>query len=600
MERSALDRLDFIQVTRVPDSAARLLIVLFFLALSYTTWARWGDLRIDCGREMYVPAEIAAGKMLYRDLWYPYGPLAPYWNALLFRLFGSKLVVLYGSGLSITLAFSLLLYALGRRFVGPLAASVVVIGFLIQAFRSGLFSFVLPYAYPATLGSLFSLLCVYWLVRHARGEGGPNLIAAGVVAGLALLCKQEFGAACYATVGLALALDALGRRSLSVLVKGSVQMLPGIVLSAAGYGWFAWVLSPSFLLLENFHITPQSAFMREFGGRWLESHGLRFAPGELFALWVGLALSVGFWCLIAWAMGRIDRRWVRFLLAGVFLVCLLILAMSRLRALLISILLYPTGMYWAVPPLLVAALLGWRKDRFKGPPPALAVLALFGLAVGARVLAEVLPFGYSIYYSPVLFLLLIILLIEATRRAASGRPAVREAIVCTVLVLEAIGLVVAVHPGLERDAVPLSTERGIIYARPSEAATFPGVIAFIREQQAMGKKVAILPEETSLYFLTGTQAPARWYALTPGVLHSPALEREYIAALDRQKVDYVLLSNRTTKEYGLPFFGFDYNQAVYQWLTSHYEVIGEFGKFSREEPFRFGMLIYRRTAYKID
>src|SRR5882724_5253637 len=57
---------------------ALIALVLFWAARMYATWATWGNLSVDCGREMYVPAMLAEGKMLYRDVWYGYAPLAPY------------------------------------------------------------------------------------------------------------------------------------------------------------------------------------------------------------------------------------------------------------------------------------------------------------------------------------------------------------------------------------------------------------------------------------------------------------------------------------------------------------------------------------------
>lgn len=36
----------------------------------YSTWAAWGDLTIDSGHEVYVPALLAEGKVLYRDAWF--------------------------------------------------------------------------------------------------------------------------------------------------------------------------------------------------------------------------------------------------------------------------------------------------------------------------------------------------------------------------------------------------------------------------------------------------------------------------------------------------------------------------------------------------
>src|SRR6266446_11000172 len=41
-----------------------------------------GDFQIDNGRELYVPVSILHGKLLYRDICYMYGPLAPYQPSL--------------------------------------------------------------------------------------------------------------------------------------------------------------------------------------------------------------------------------------------------------------------------------------------------------------------------------------------------------------------------------------------------------------------------------------------------------------------------------------------------------------------------------------
>src|SRR6202022_3560904 len=62
--------------------AAFLVLIGAWATLVYRTWATWGDLTIDSGHEMYVPAVLSTGKMLYRDIWFMYGPAAPYFNSL--------------------------------------------------------------------------------------------------------------------------------------------------------------------------------------------------------------------------------------------------------------------------------------------------------------------------------------------------------------------------------------------------------------------------------------------------------------------------------------------------------------------------------------
>src|SRR5688572_16122208 len=64
------------------------IVALAFSHNLWTGWHRWGDPIIDCGRELDVPRQLLDGKTLYEDVRYWYGPLAPYTNALLYRLFG--------------------------------------------------------------------------------------------------------------------------------------------------------------------------------------------------------------------------------------------------------------------------------------------------------------------------------------------------------------------------------------------------------------------------------------------------------------------------------------------------------------------------------
>src|SRR5262245_47132496 len=58
--------------------------ILGALWLAASDWrGRWGDIITDTGRELDVPKQLLAGKMLYRDVRYWYGPLAPCLNAVL-------------------------------------------------------------------------------------------------------------------------------------------------------------------------------------------------------------------------------------------------------------------------------------------------------------------------------------------------------------------------------------------------------------------------------------------------------------------------------------------------------------------------------------
>ena len=106
--------------------------------------------------------------------------------------------------------------------------------------------------------------------------------------------------------------------------------------------------------------------------------------------------------------------------------------------------------------------------------------------------------------------------------------------------------------------------------------------------------MVVLPQEVSLYFFSGALAPNRRFGLPPGTLAPEEREAEYIADLERRRVEYIVLSNRDTSEYGLPYFGLDYNRRVYQWILANYEPERDIGSFVRGTPGAYGVRIYRR------
>src|ERR1041385_5464172 len=98
-----------------------------YLLLVVISWKRWANPIVDCGREMYVPWQIAEGKMLYRDLFFMYGPFVPYWHALLLKIFGVHLNVFYAVGLVLTAVQAALDFTIARRILCPVFASLAAI-----------------------------------------------------------------------------------------------------------------------------------------------------------------------------------------------------------------------------------------------------------------------------------------------------------------------------------------------------------------------------------------------------------------------------------------------------------------------------------------
>ena len=70
------------------------LMLALFLTMLATSWQRWTSVIADSGRELDLPLRLLRGETLYQDIHYLYPPFSPYFNALLYRIFGAHLNVL--------------------------------------------------------------------------------------------------------------------------------------------------------------------------------------------------------------------------------------------------------------------------------------------------------------------------------------------------------------------------------------------------------------------------------------------------------------------------------------------------------------------------
>jgi hypothetical protein len=569
------------------DGLALAFLLASLCLLAWRLWGRWGSLRTDCGHEVYVPASILRGRLLYRDLWYPWGPLAPYLEAGLLRVFGLRLEVLYALGLATTAACLALLFSISRRFLSTLPAFVVALAFLLQALRPELFNFVFPYGYAAPIACLLGFLFLHSLLRRIQGGAPRHLVHAALAAALALLTKIEFGVACVATLGLALLLQARLSGNWQSFKKDLLRCLPAALLVIAGYGVFVSKTSLSFILFENFNSFPGSIFMKSYGAAWVRLQGLRFDPPELLASGASIALV-----LVAWlVLGRLlawGNRSGRVALALLFGAGLLALAMphgmnARRAANAMLWLCFPISMFWLTP--LLAAREALRCVRRQvGASVELTATSIFGTLLGSRVMLAVRPRGYPIFYSALLFMVFMIWI----GRVIGNAPRVSRALA----LLHAGVLGVLLMPHAPAGQAPLSTDIGTIYGNQVDVARFRRISGFMRRQSRHGDRIVVLPEETLLYVLAGVEAPTRWYQTTPGIM-GPEQEQEYLRLMERARVDYIIVTNHANYPYGVPFFGLDYHQRIYEWLLARYEPVREFGKVRPGEGSPLAARLYR-------
>jgi len=544
----------------------------------WVNWACWGSLTVDCGRELYVAAMLARGKMLYRDVWYLYHPAAPYFNSLLFRIFGVRVEVFYIAGSLAALGSACFLYLTGIRLSARLAGWTAACALILEAFARQLFSFPLPYSFAAVYGCLVACLFLWLLVSACQSPNSAWILGLGCASAAAMLLKMEYGFACYSALALLLFVRAVSQKSWVRLGKDVAAVFPGVAVCGAVAAWMISIGGLNFLLQENLASWPTSYFMRHYGKLWLINTGFDFTWDSLSDAAMQ-TLVLGCWLIALYAIFFWKKRGGRPLTCGIVLLLTVVFLFARMDDLdsydIIRILLFPPVLVFYVAIAAVVAGFLFLRDPLSTRKLALALLFSFSVLLAFRIILRTLPVDYSIYYSgPALFSLLLLLSLGVRRFAATSLGRRGAEIGISAACLFAVGF--CVFPiGLPKESrEALVTPYGMVRAGPETVHNYAAAIAFMRDKNSRGQVVLSLPEDTSLYFFSGIEAPLRFYAFTPGMLAPGPMSDKIIRSLEEHSPQYLLWSNRVFPEYQAMIFGRDFDRPIGDYLRVHYHRLG--------------------------
>jgi hypothetical protein len=565
-----------------------------WLALVPFGWARWGSVTVDCGRELYVPAALAEGKMLYRDVWYLYGPGAPYLNSLLFRIFGIHLNVLYFAGSLAGLIAMLVLFRCALYLAPlPVAFSVGYI-VLIQSFGGGIFNYPLPYTYASVYGSVAACLFLLYAIRGALNPKKINLLWAGLWSAVALLTKLEFGLACFGALAVLQVGLILRQRSWHLAFGNLLAVTPALLICAAVIGWMVSIGGVAFITQENFMSWPTSYFMQKYGQYWLRTNGYDLSLSQLQKVVVLTVGFAAFWVGFRLCLLSVFRKlWLRAVCIGAVLgagtLAFWIETPEQLDAD-IAMLIFPRQMVFLVALVIpLAGFLFWRS-RAHARELAILVVATFGPLLAFRILFGMIPGGYAIYYNgPVLLSFVVLLLAIAIPGAhIQNGVGVRRArwFVCAVVCGWVTLLASPRYVDMRTGRVALKSERGTIYVRETTLPAWADVLNFMRQSKQGGQAVISIPEDTALYFFADVLSPTRVFAFTPGTLSPGPMTAKTIAEMELARVRYVIWSNRQFPEYGVPEFGVDFDVPFAEYIRRNYRPVREFSSSNRPDGWK--------------
>lgn len=582
--------------------APALALAVLAVALLSISWGRWPDVLVDFGHELYVPWQLAEGKVLGRDIFLgATGSLSPYLNALAFIVLGVSFRSLVILNLALLAGLTWLLFTLLREIGDRLSATIACAFFLaVFAFGQyvgiGNYNYVAPYSHGATHGMLLSLLAIAFAWRHARTRARRDVALASLALGHVLLTKPEFFLACgaaLATMALVTLRDAEGARAraslalamtLPALVPASVSL--GLLSLKAGLGvavrgtFAPWIALASPLTATPFYLS----------GMGLDDPG---GSARRAALWLaGYALLFGLAAVADVRAGMGRARWK----AGA--------AAAALVAAAAWAWLPPSAWTGVARPLpLIAAVGGvgafvaaWRWPR-PCPPPALlrAGLWVFATLLLLKMFLNARFFHYGFVLAMPATLLLVGWLVESAPRALQalgGSGIVFRTVAVTALLVVAGAYVSLASSVYARKTVAVGSGADVFLA-DARGGFVNGTLHGLAREPAEAT-LAVLPEGEMVNYLSRRATPTPYLTFLPDAIAlwgEPAL----LEALRSNPPDLVAIVSRDASEHGARLFGRDYATATLAWLQERYDPVGLAGG-SPFEPSRFGMLLLRRRA----
>ncbi len=526
------------------------------------------NFEVDVGTDFALADLLAQGKILYRDIAYRYFPLAPWVNALLFRLLGRSTAVLLGAATAASFAIVILVFLLGRQILPPapaMMASLIVLNSAV--YGPHLMSYATPYSFACTYGLLFSLMALYGACRTLDSPYSRWDFVTGCAAGLGMASKHEFAIINALIVGVNLAFRFSAHRR---------RLLRGAFASAGVCAAVAAVFVSALLrqlgpakLREILYPAGYLRGVRHFNDN-VHYWGSKFWPGVLESH-IGFLLNLGF---IVAAVSALA------LLAG-------LLRREPMDRRLLVVAVLGTPFLWAhryigyYPILLHAVVLA---AVLSGRARINARKTAFFTVCAGIFLLRVLPApdvsGYPFthfYFAPslIVYLYLCYEVIAPALASGSGARDVRLGLTAVLLGCFVIYSLVCSTYRWSRRMEPVITARGTVWEPPQTAAKARMILDGIGRHSAHADRILVLPHGSMYYFLSGRQPAGSHLYYTPGELLDGAAEEREIRLVAGAAPALVVIDDAYVRQplfFAGPSnrFGEAYNARFVRWIRQNF------------------------------
>lgn len=506
------------------------------------TYAHHGHLLIDCGREVYYPAQILLGKVLYKDIFNIYGPFSYMFNAVLFRIFGINLNVLYLTGCLCSFAIVTLIYTISRRFFSEfLSFSVSAYTISLGILTLNLFNFIFPYSYGMLYGFVSFLISIWLLFKYQENPKKTFfLYLSSFFAGLCITSKYEFLPYLIVVLYAALKIKPLSFKQYFILIF-SFLFIPVFcfgILFLQGLRITDLVFTVS-IIKKMAHSQTLKYFYR--------SQGVYFRKETIILLFYNFFRTIIPLSIFIYGFNNNKR------IPSVILILFSVTLMW----------------YWINPvtfaffPILIVilAILNF-KNLIKNSQ--LMILTLGAITLGLKSFWGLATLNYGVFFASFLLITVLALIFDILKDKNINTKAIGIYIIIVAIILGYQNML-----NIRAKQYYLKTERGGIYTNKAYYDASKELINYIRTNTKKTDKIVIFPEGALINFLTDRSSDDFYISLLPLYVETMG-EENIIKHFRKTKPEYIIFNNWNTKDYYFNYICNDYALSFCSFVAANY------------------------------
>lgn len=494
---------------------------------------------IDFGREVYYPEQMLNGKVLYKDLFNIYGPFAYQINAILYKIFGTKLSALYGAGIVCSLLTVSGIYLIAKKFLSGFSSfSIGIFSIVIGVTTTSIFNFHFPYSWAMLYGLVAFLYSLLFLIKFQEDNKVKNLYFSSFLAGICITCKYDF--LLYTLVILFFIFK--NKNFKALITFFIVPILSYGILFVQGMRFLD--IFNTLQIVNTMAHTKTLTYFYQNSGVYFTSKSILWNVFQFFVFAVIFGLF-----LFGWNLFKKENYFSKILS---IILCI--------TALMISFVIYTTAIKTSLSfiplAMLVLAICLCKKSNMR-----LTILVISSFCVSIKVFWALMLGSYGTYYAPIILIAIFALLRLLSKNYD-------KAISIYLLFFSFIYFSYNCY-GLDLSQQTIETPNGKIITSANLAKSSSELIDYISKNTKPSEKIVIFPEGMMINFLTDRKSDDWYNSLLPLYIETFG-EEKIIEHFNSDKPDYIILNNLDMKDYYYRYICQDYALGFCEFVKDNY------------------------------